>query len=39
MTAITLIDKETAIKKKLIKAASKGKKVFYSDLIEDMMLL
>lgn len=34
MTAITLTYKETAIKEKLIKAASEGKKVYYSDLIE-----
>lgn len=35
MTAITLTDKETAIREKLIKAASEGNKLYYSDLIEE----
>ncbi len=34
MTAITLTDKETAIREKLIKAASEGKTMYYSDLTE-----
>lgn len=34
MTVITLTDKDTAIREKLIEAASEGKKVYYSDLIE-----
>ncbi|GAB6007620.1 hypothetical protein [Dysgonomonas reticulitermitis] len=41
MTAITLTDKETAIREKLIKAVSEGEKVYYSDLIggEDASLI
>ena len=41
MIAITLTDKEAAIREKLIKAASEGKKVYYSDLIgeEDTSLV
>lgn len=34
MTAITLTDKEIAIREKLIKAASEGNKVYYSNLVE-----
>lgn len=34
MSTIALTDKETAIREKLIKAASEGKTVYYSDLTE-----
>ncbi|WP_165021108.1 hypothetical protein [Dysgonomonas sp. ZJ279] len=41
MTATTLTEKETAIREKLIKAASEGNKVYYSDLVggEDASLI
>lgn len=41
MTAIALRDKEIAIREKLIKAASDGNKVYYSDLLgeEDTSLV
>ena len=34
MSTIALTDRETAIREKLIKAASEGKKIYYSDLVE-----
>ena len=34
MSTIALTDIETAIREKLIKAASEGKKIYYSDLID-----
>lgn len=41
MTAITLTDREKAIREKLIKAASEGNKLYYSDLVggEDVSLV
>lgn len=35
MTVIALINKDTAIREKLIKSASESNKVYYSDLIEE----
>jgi len=35
MPTIALTDKETAIREKLIKAASESKTIYYSDLVEE----